>query len=42
MLEVYNNMNNVRKGQNESVNDSDTLRGLEYASSITIDEIVEF
>ncbi|CAJ2678296.1 unnamed protein product [Trifolium pratense] len=42
MLEVYNNMSNVRKGQNDSVNDSDTLRGVEYASSITIDEIVEF
>lgn len=42
MLEVYNNMSNVRKGQNSSVNNSDRLRGLEYATSITIDEIVEF
>ncbi|CAJ2678288.1 unnamed protein product [Trifolium pratense] len=42
MVEVYNNMSNVRKGKNDLVNDSDTLRGLEYASSITIDEIVEF
>ena len=42
MLEVYNNMSNVRKGLYGSVNNSFTLRGLEYVSSITIDEIVEF
>jgi len=42
MLDVYNNISSVRNRPNGSSNDSDALRRLEYASSITIDEIVEF
>ncbi|XP_050900033.1 probably inactive leucine-rich repeat receptor-like protein kinase At5g48380 isoform X2 [Lathyrus oleraceus] len=42
MLEVYNNISNLRKGRDGSSDDSYMLRELELASSITKDETIEF
>ncbi|KAJ1380056.1 Protein kinase domain [Sesbania bispinosa] len=41
MLEVYNIINNIRKGRQRFNDDSDALRGSEIASVTCIDEIVE-